>query len=144
MQADMDAIGLGEYVTSIQGGQDQYRQCPRSIEFIVSATKHFPGDHLDKTKTMATMRTFSRKSWLASVQLLTGKNESYSEPEVFWKPFRTVRIDDNDARRLSMIYFAVPVGWEFGGRLSFRDESREVVEARRDRLVIWKSDVPYR
>ncbi|GKY98983.1 hypothetical protein MPSEU_000854000 [Mayamaea pseudoterrestris] len=89
MQADMDAIGLGEYMTSIQGGQDQYKQCPRSIEFIVSTTKHFPGDHLDKTKTMANMRTFSRKSWLASVQLLTGKNESYSEPEAPWKPFRT-------------------------------------------------------
>ena len=141
MQVDLDTIGLGEYTYSIKGGQEQYQSCPRSIEFVVSTTKHFPGD-LDKTKTMASMRTFSRSSWLASVKLLTGNDQVVDEPAP--RSFRTVLNGDDDARKLSMVYFAVPAGWTCGGGLTFRDDSRETVEARRDRLVIWKSDLAYR
>jgi hypothetical protein len=142
MQGDMNAIGLGEYVTSIKGGQDQYQQCPRSIEFVVSATKHFPGE-LDKTKTMATMRTFSRNSWLASLRLLTGSDKD-DDNEQTLKPFRTVINDDADARRISMAYYAVPAGWEFGGGLTFGDNPEETLATKRDRLVVWKSDLPFR
>lgn len=144
MQADVDRIGSGEYMCSIEGGIDQYPKCPRSIELVVSLTKYFPGD-LDKSKTMASMRTFSRNAWRASLQLLTGSSDHADEPASAPQEFRTVlRDDETDARRVSMVYYVVPNGWEHGGDLAFKGDADEVVPATRDCLVVWKSDRLYR
>jgi len=45
-QMDLDLqAGLcsGEYATAIKGGQDQYADCPRVTEFVVSLTRHLTG-----------------------------------------------------------------------------------------------------
>lgn len=137
-----DGLGSGEYVVNLQGGQEQYVQAPRSIEWVVSATKHFPSSDalpvLDSANCMGIMRTFDRKAFLASLNLLTG-NEKSSESQ---RPLEPVVTDDSDLRVLSMRYYLVPSEWQFGGSLEFPEEV--TVDACRDRLVIFKSDLPYR
>jgi hypothetical protein len=89
MSVDMDRLAAGEYSCLLAGGQDQYATCPRSIELVVSATKHLnkavleskdvsasAGVVLDDTKCMASMRTFDRQAWKAAQVLLTGKSTS--------------------------------------------------------------------
>jgi hypothetical protein len=88
MSVDMDRLAAGEYSCLLAGGQDQYATCPRSIELVVSTTKHLnkvvvlkskdknmsAGVVLDDTKCMASMRTFDRQAWKAAQVLLTGKS----------------------------------------------------------------------
>ena len=51
--------------------------------------------------------------------------------------------DTEDQRRLSLRYYLVPTEWRFGGGIEFEgknaDDAGVVVEAKRDRLVLWKS-----
>jgi hypothetical protein len=87
MSVDMDRLAAGEYSCLLAGGPDQYAACPRSIELVVSTTKHLnkavleskdvsasAGVVLDDTKCMASMRTFDRQAWKAAQVLLTGKS----------------------------------------------------------------------
>jgi hypothetical protein len=102
MSADMDRLAAGEYCCALAGGQDQYVTCPRSIELVVSTTKHLnkavlmeadsndststgtggeenkasTGVVLDDSRCMANMRTFDRQAWKAAQVLFTGESTS--------------------------------------------------------------------
>jgi len=159
MQADVSNLGSGEYFCSLKGGQEQYSICPRSIEFVVSTTKHFPlptsSLPLDSGNCMAEMRTFDRKALQASIALLSGDEKEMATPE---RPFRGSNENPKDEnRRVSLRYYLVPDGWsECGGDLTFIQpqvrQGAEVtptttttIHAKRDRLVLWKSsEVMYR
>ena len=141
LEIDMANLGSGEYTTPIKGGTEQYTKCPRLVEWTVATTKHLPHritePDLDSSACMAILRTFDRKAFQASLNLLTGSEEV---PETN-KPFATVVSNPNeDKRRISLQYFMVPESWDpsCGGHISFGCDS--VASAKRDRLVIWKSD----
>lgn len=141
LEVDMGNLGSGEYTVSIKGGQEQYVQCPRTVEWVVSTTKHIPelADKmsLDSSACMATLRVFDRKAFQASVALLTGSEDL---PDTT-KPFGTTVTDSlEDKRRLSLQYYLVREAWgeDCGGGLTF--EAGGDVKPTRDRLVIWKSD----
>jgi len=141
LEVDMGNLGSGEYTVAVKGGQEQYVQCPRTVEWVVSSTKHIPETlpdlSLDPSACMANLRTFDRKAFQASLELLTGSDDV---PETT-KPFSTVVADPyEDKRRLSLRYYLVPDSWseDCGGGLRF--EKSGPVAAKRDRLVIWKSD----
>lgn len=150
MQVDMDRLGMGEYICPLTGG-DQYNISPRAIEWVVSTTKHLPGlldESLDAANCMAQMRTFDRKAWQASTKLLTGSsveelegNENQSAPEVSFRQVVNPDATEEDLRRLSLHYYLVSEDWgkELGGGLTFQ-KTGETIDARQDRLVIWRSD----
>ena len=144
----VDKLGTGEYVTALQGGPEQYQDCPRSIEFVVSTTKHLPSllegaTVLSDSQCSATLRTFDQAVWQASRQLLMPNSNSTSDDNnvddrVNATTTESLVVDDpdTDLRRLSLCYYIVPEEWQ-GGGLRFADGT--TVEARRDRLVLWKS-----
>jgi hypothetical protein len=142
LEADMSNLGSGEYTVAIKGGAEQYAACPRMVEWVVSTTKHIPeiiSDlSLDPSACMATLRTFDRKVFQASLALLTGSDEV---PETT-QPFTKIVTDvTEDKRRLTLQYYLVPDSWDetCGGGLAF--ENGGSVQAKRDRLVVCKSDV---
>ncbi len=141
LEVDVGNLGSGEYTVAIKGGAQQYTKCPRMVEWVVSTTKHcpeiLPELSLDSTACIANLRLFDRKAFQASLELLTGSDQI---PETT-KPFTTVVADINeDKRRLSLQYYMVPSTWDegCGGGLTF--ENGGSVTAKRDRLVIWRSD----
>jgi hypothetical protein len=149
METDASNLGSGEYIFKITGG-DRYTKCPRSVELVVSTTRHVPEVFetvmsLDASACMATMRGFDYKSLKASMALLLGSDdEEISDSS---KKFGKVVLkddDDDDKRKLTMFYYLVPESWDegCGGGLTFASSSGEssVIAAKRDRLVIWKSD----
>lgn len=144
MEVDMNNLGSGEYIVSVEGGQEQYVQCPRIVELVVSTTKHtsphMGEDLLDARTCMATLRTFDRKAFKASLALLTG-NEDDSAVEEVKRAFGVVATEANDQRKLSLMYYILPELWDegCGGGLCFESDDSKV-EAKRDRLVILKSD----
>jgi hypothetical protein len=148
MAQDVSNLGSGEYVCNLQGGNDQYVVSPRSIEWVVAVTKHLathlvfkqPAQLLSTSNCMANMRTFDRKALLASLALLTGQNDV--ETMEVSRPFATIVQDErSDLRRLSLFYYLVSSDWETtaGGGITF-EKTGENVHAKRDRLVILKSD----
>ena len=146
MEADLTNLGSGEYTVALKGGEDQYTQCPRSVEFVVSTTKHMVShlglnDTLDDGASMATLRTFDRKAFKASLALLTGKEDEDLVGEST-KPFGIVATEENDQRRITLMYYIVSSTWDSsncGGGLTFEGDGA-TVEAKSDRLVILKSD----
>jgi len=150
MQADLSngLLGTGEYVCSLQGGQDQYTVSPRSIEWVVSVTKHF-GDtvkltdqDLDTQRCISQMRTFDRRALEAiSSEVLqvagSGSPESDAKEDTSEssststdglassRPFTRMASQEDastDLRRVSLCYYAVPRGWDEadgGGGLTF-------------------------
>ncbi len=109
----------GEFAAAIKGGQEQYLDCPRSIEFVVSMTRHLPamlnkigknggGDDndkiaafeplpysLDESASMAGIRVFDRKSRMSSLAMLTGKTvddleKNHDNSDLEQKPFSYV------------------------------------------------------
>lgn len=133
MTADVERLGSAEYITRLKGGQEQYQYCPRAIEWVVSCTKHFPVAHVDRTQTMAFMRTFDRKAYLASLQLLTGSiDDGGGKSDA---PFGLVVDGDDDRRIISMRYY---LNSDSGSNLTF-ETTGETVAAARDRLIVWKS-----
>ena len=140
MEAGTSNLGSGEYVVKIEGGNEQYTKCPRSVELVVSTTKHFPeameSMNLDASVCMAGIRTFDRKVFKASLGLLTGSEKMPDEGSAFG----TVVVDADDKRKLTLYLYLLPESWEgsFGGGLTF--ESGDSVLAKRDRLVIFNSD----
>lgn len=54
---DMQHLGAGEYTTALEGGPEQYRLYPRSIELVAAVTKHAAAAAgLDPSLTAARMR----------------------------------------------------------------------------------------
>jgi hypothetical protein len=144
MEADLANLGSGEYTVALRGGEEQYTQCPRSVEFVVSSTKHMPGqlgdESLDDNASMTTLRTFDRKALKASLALLTG-NEDEDLINESKRPFGIIASEENDQRKISLLYYIVSPTWDdsCGGGLTFEGDGA-TVEAKRDRLVIMKSD----
>lgn len=140
MEVDLQQLGSGEYVCMIEGGEEQYTECPRSVELVVSATKHmspaFEGKELNPSACMATMRTFDRKARLASLELLQGENKDIDMPE---RPFGIVATEENDARRISLLYYAISNDWQDEGGVTF-EETGETIPAKRDRLLLLESE----
>lgn len=176
-------LGTGEFGAALQGGEDQYPKCPRSIELIVSLTsKLSPKINVHENLRLderacsgALARIFDRSALRASLKLLLGddgtEDRVLDEPPMTPPPpFRTVveiNKDDDDAtakkpqedlKKVSICYFAVPTSWDdsCGGGLTFSNnnnnsvhdddyddnngDSGHRVEAKRDRMVLWKSD----
>lgn len=129
MLPDLERLGSGEYVVALQGGAEQYTVCPRSIEFVVTATKHFPLEGLSDQQCQGTMRTYSKQSQQASTQLLV-------DDSVPFVPESQILAGPDDVREVSLRYYVVPDDWTTGGGLTFGDKH---VAAARDRLVLWKS-----
>lgn len=145
MTADMENLASGEYLGPVKGGEEQYAICPRSVELVVSTTKHFgsmvvPGMNLDSANCLGRMRTFDRRAFDAAKGLLTQDAAAVEETlGTSQSPFqRLVDLSDtSDKRRLSLRYYLVPSEWKFGGGIEF--ENHGLVEAARDRLVVWKT-----
>ena len=135
METDLTRLGSGDFYAAIKGGEDQYPLCPRTIELVVSTTKHFPpllkGMNLDGSNIMATMRTYDRSSRLASLSLV----ENGDLPP---QPFGVIADEEEDARKVSMIYYPISSEWKEGGITI--EEGGVAVSAKRDRLVLLRSD----
>lgn len=167
MTADVTNLGTGEFIVALEGGQEQYPKCPRSIELIVSLTnklsarlnnvENYHGPVLDdRACAQATARVFDRSSLKASLELLLGANDDMDTvlQNVATSKYQTVverdeqdETSSEDLRKLSLCYFAVPSSWDesCGGGISFQndDNSETSVDARRNRLVLWKSDAAF-
>ena len=131
MEVDLDHLGSGEYVCKIEGGEEQYQSCPRSVELVVSTTKHMAPafDNLDGSVCMAIMRTYDHKAQMASLQLLKNVPE---------RPMDILAKEENDVRRLNLLYYPISPQWQGEGGVTL--ESGERIQAKRDRLVFLKSD----
>jgi len=153
MEFDMLNGGTGEYIASVKGGEEQYTVCPRTVEMVVSVSKHMPkligGDTpLDDSVSMATMRTFDRKKLLAAMALLTGDNSEKNIQNLPPRSFGTVieGNEPNESRKITLYYYPLPMQWDesCGAGIIFQGEDKNevnvTVEAKRDRLVILKSD----
>lgn len=144
MEVDTTAIGTGEYIAALQGGEKQYGLCPRMVELVVSSTKHVPEAfedmELDTSACIATLRTFDRKALKASLALLTGKDDdTVLDVTENTSPLQTVAVNAEDQRKLSLYYYVVTPEWseEYGGGLLFESGK---APAKRDRLVVLRSD----
>lgn len=129
MEVDLTNLGSGEYICKIQGGEEQYKSCPRSVEFVVSTTKFMPpafkGWNLDPSACMATMRLFNKKAQQASLELLSG--------ELPVRPLSIVATEEKDARKISVLYYPSD-----GGGITL--ENGETIRGKRDRLILLTSD----
>jgi len=151
-------IGSGEFGSILKGG-DSYVDSPRCVEYVVSLTRHMPpllkdaiyssgGGELDNTASMGTLKTFSRKSFLASLELLTGSSDDEHVELSVGELECVTEGKEDDGRKLTVLYYLTPSGWdiECGGGLRFQnsaentEEDELVVDAKRDRLVIFWSD----
>lgn len=125
LELDLTAgVTSGEYVVPIKGGQEQYADCPRSVEYVVSLTRHFAGMlnksvktgdelteemptsttmnslgyKLDETASISSLRVFDRKARLSSLALLTGKenldDSMLAPPDIEKTPFSYI-VDGN-------------------------------------------------
>jgi hypothetical protein len=136
METDLTRIGSGEYIAAIKGGEEQYQVCPRTIEMVVSITKHLPsylaGYKLDESNCIATLRTYDRSSRQASLSLIDGGDL----PPM---PFDIVANETNDARKITLLYYPIAGEWQSGGIVVQKD-NESVLSAKRDRLIIFLSD----
>lgn len=163
LELDLSAgITSGEYAAAVKGGQDQYVDCPRTVEYVVSFTRHLAwalnkarsegssieeGYKLDETASIAGIRLFDRKARLSSLSLLTGTEGGTDNSDLAKKPFGCVvdkESDELDTRKVSVIYFMTPEGWDedCGGGATFKDgNGKEVsVVAKNDRLLLFNSE----
>lgn len=135
MELDIEGGGIcsGEYVAAIVGGKEQYVDCPRCVEYVVSLTRHLPlkladgdgekedgvtggsdssslGFRLDGGASMASIRTFDRSARLSALKLLFPDSSS---SDIEARPFNYIvdgKIQD-DRRKVTALYFMVPDGW---------------------------------
>jgi hypothetical protein len=102
MEKDLTRLGSGEYIVAIKGATYQYAICPRTIETVVSITKHLtsslPDFDLDGSNCIASMRTYDRSSRQASLALVQ------SQDVLIPKPFQTIADGESDGRKS---YFAL-------------------------------------
>lgn len=147
LELDVSNFGSGEYTTQIGGG-DQYIDCPRTVEYVVCLTRHLAskleaeegvsddlGCSLNDAASMAGITVFSRR----------GREENPPE-----RPFGYATGGDaEDARKVTVLYFLTPNNWneQLGGGVAFKKEGDSgdgaVVEAKKDRLVIFRSDTSF-
>lgn len=158
LQRDISHLADGEFVSQITGGEN-YSDCPRLVEYVVSCTRHLPpllnkefdklgpGDlpYLDATASMGSLRLYDRKTKLGTMSFLSGDETSGSDENVSERPFGVVCGDsdaaDNDSRRLTAIFYLSSEQWDscHGGGLTIESDGQRV-EAKRDRIVLLRSD----
>jgi hypothetical protein len=135
MEKDLTRLGSGEYIVAIKGGDDQYAICPRTIETVVSITKHLtsslPDFDLDGSNCIASMRTYDRSSRQASLALVQ------SQDVLIPKPFQTIADGESDGRKVTLLYYPIAPVWSDGGVTM---ERGELISAKRDRLILLRSD----
>ena len=135
METDLTMVGSGEYVVAIKGGDEQYAVCPRTIEAVVSITKHLSSSltdfKLDSSNCMAYMRVYDARSRLASLSLLKGE-------ALDLQPFGIVANEDNDRRRLTLLYY--PMVTETPGGGITIERGNRLLSAKPDRVILLLSD----
>mmetsp|Transcript_18449 Transcript_18449/g.23752 ORF Transcript_18449/g.23752 Transcript_18449/m.23752 type:complete len:368 (-) Transcript_18449:185-1288(-) len=147
---DTEAIGFsGEFLTPLQGGEEQYKIAPRSIEWVVGVTKYMPSrvEEIDSGNCMAFMRTFDRSSRQAARQLFLGEQQENDdnvddEDEPTASAFAVEAPEEEDMRYLSLRYYLVSKDWDSAaaGSGGLRFESLgKTIEAKSNRLIIYKS-----
>jgi hypothetical protein len=166
LELDLNSgITGGEYAAAVKGGEEQYVDCPRTVEYVVSFTRHLAGavnkarskdpsstlDYkLDETASIAGIRLFDRKARLSALKLLTGE-ENHDNSDLVKKPFGCIvnkesddDSDEVDMRKITAIYYMAPEVWDesCGGGVTFQDEKGEetFVEAKNDRLLLFSSE----
>jgi len=168
MELDLNAgITSGNYGVAIKGGKEQYVDCPRSVEYVVSASRHLTGMlnkagdgedaaksikslpyKLDETASMAGWRLFDRKARVSSLTLLTGNDNAGNDTlDLEKKPFGCIvdqNSDEVDMRKVTVIYYMTPNSWDedCGGGVTFQDVdgSERNVKAKNDRLLLFNSE----
>jgi len=141
LERDLSNLESGEFATRITGGEEQYTDLPRTVEYIVSSTRHMPpllqemgdgvlGCSLDATASTGTLRVFDRKARESSLALL-------SEAPPPREHALANEGNDSDPKKVTVIYFLSDWGSE-GGGIGFEDGT--IVSPARDRLVIFRSD----
>jgi len=139
LERDVSNLESGEFAVRIAGGNEQYADLPRTVEYIVSSTRHMPplleelealDSSLDDAASTATLRVFDREARESSLALL-----SEAPPP---REYALVNEDPaSDPKKVTVLYFLSDWGDE-GGGVGFDDGS--VVSPTRDRLVIFRSD----
>ncbi|EJK51490.1 hypothetical protein THAOC_29333 [Thalassiosira oceanica] len=154
MQRDIARLGDAEFTYSIVGGEE-YANCPRITEFVVSLTRHLPPlinkemglsasmSTLDATKSMGSLRVFDRTTYNGLGELLSSTVSSK-------RPFATILGDgeevEKDARLLTAMLFLSSDKWssrEHGGGLTIQEGGVEL-EVNRDSLILLRSNVSHR
>lgn len=133
MTPDVLNLGSGDYICSLVGGVDQYKVVPRTIEWVVSLTKHLPGllpnhEYLDANNCIANLRTFDSAAQQASRSLLQSDDVPQSDN------LAVLAEGTNDQRRIALRYYLSDAGEAAGGGVEFRCGH---VKPKRDRLVVW-------
>uniref|UniRef100_A0A7S2V8D1 Uncharacterized protein n=1 Tax=Entomoneis paludosa TaxID=265537 RepID=A0A7S2V8D1_9STRA len=141
------ALGFsGEFITALKGGENQYQSAPRSVEWVVGMTKHMPSklEELDSSNCMAFLRTYDRDARSAARKLFFGEdkqeeNDRSAQDEPTCSPFGIEASDKDDMRYLTLRYYLVSNDWDpAAGALRF-EITGETIQAKSDRLVIYKS-----
>jgi hypothetical protein len=161
LELDVAHVASGEYCARLEGGERQYKYCPRCIEFLVSATRHMAPSfttqlkqdwndlNLNEKASMGSVRVYSRRAQQAAESLLKQKSENDNYDASSLRPFGYANGGDSeDARKITLLYFITPHGWDAedcGGGITIRQgentESEDhSIRAKRDRLVIFRSD----
>ena len=167
MTADVSQLGRGEFVVALKGGDLQYPQCPRSIEWVVGMTSQLSAqlnarrqqlpflqtaDLDDRACAQATARWWDRSVQLAAKALLLGDAADDSDSDTQDKgPLQTLAERDpvdplpdgtqpEDLRTISVLYYLVSREWDdssSGGGNLVFASG--TVPAHQNRLVLWKS-----
>lgn len=164
LQLDISrGVCSGEFAAAITGGEEQYVDCPRCVEFVVSLTKQITtalnqknGESefqfkLNDGASMAGIRVFDRKARISSLSMLLGKDvtdiDDAYDSDLPEQPFSYVVNKDGeekDMRKVSLLYFLNSDGWNEGCGASFiskeKDDDEVIVEAKHDRLILYRSD----
>ena len=143
LERDVSNLESGEFATRITGGEEQYTDLPRTVEYIVSSTRHMPplleemgggdvlGCTLDATASTGTLRVFDRKARESSLALL-----SEAPPP---RDYALVNEGNaSDPKKITVVYFLSNWNGSEGGGLGFEDGT--VVSPASDRLVVFRSD----
>ena len=101
---------------------------------------------------MAGIRVFDRKARISSLSMLLGKDvtdidDAYDSdlPEQSFSYVVNKDGEKKDMRKVSLLYFLNSDGWDEGCGGSFvtkanSNDNEVIVEARRDRLILYRSD----
>jgi len=165
-------VASGEYIAPLTGG-DAYVDSPRSVEFVVSLTRHLPPlinnegkveeedgkdsarcsisseFQLDETASMMNIMVYDRNARLASMKLFSGDADQQDD-NMLQRKFEYINGEDaSDARKVTAVYFTCDSNWdsECGGGITIRNSKTNedvVIEAKCNRLVLFRSDLTLR
>ncbi|KAL9183472.1 hypothetical protein ACHAXT_004328 [Thalassiosira profunda] len=156
LERDIARLGDGEYTARIIGGEE-YANCPRLTEYVVSLTRHLPPllnkeldalgaadiARLDATASMGALRLYDRKARLGA-QALVATPET-GDDDYGGRPFGVVCGDseggEGDARRLTAMFFLSSKEWDAAcsGGITL-EVGEKKIDAVRDRIVLLRSD----